>query len=112
MAYINQETKNKLLPGIKEVLNRYGMRGTVSIHDYCCLCVTLQSGKLPLKGEYDRLYRNQCTGKAVKFFDELEEAMDKGNYDRSDVMSDYHEVGWYTSIYVGSSWKKPYIQIK
>ena len=111
MAYINQETKAKLLPGIKDVLNRYGMKGTVSIRDYCCLVVTLQSGKLPLKGSYDKLYSSRYFGKIVKFCDELEAAMDKGNHDHSDSQTDYFDVGWYKGIYIGTG-KKPYIQTK
>jgi hypothetical protein len=31
-----------------------------------------------------------------------------GNHNRSDIMSDYHDVGWYVDINIGQ-WNKPYI---
>ena len=38
---------------------------------------------------------------------ELRDAMMVGNHDRSDIMSDYFDVGWYVNINVGK-WDKPY----
>lgn len=34
-------------------------------------------------------------------------AMNSGNYDHSDIMTDYFNVGWYTAINIGK-WDKPY----
>ena len=33
--------------------------------------------------------------------------MDVGNYDNSDVQTDYFDTGWYIDINIGS-WDKPY----
>jgi len=33
--------------------------------------------------------------------------MDIGNHDRSDIQSDYFDVGWYKSVNIGK-WNKPY----
>tara|TARA_R100000655_G_scaffold48373_1_gene85796 strand:- start:63 stop:509 length:447 start_codon:yes stop_codon:yes gene_type:complete len=48
MAYISQEEKKELLPGIKKVLKTYGMKGTVSIRHHSTLIVTLSEGELDL----------------------------------------------------------------
>ena len=48
MAYISQEEKKELLPGIKKVLKTYGMKGTVSIRHHSTLIVTLTEGQLDL----------------------------------------------------------------
>jgi hypothetical protein len=34
--------------------------------------------------------------------------MNQGNWNRSDVQTDYFDVGWYCDINVGS-WNKPYV---
>jgi len=44
----------------------------------------------------------------LKFLTELKDAMNVGNYDRSDMQSDYFDVGFYIDINVGN-WDKPYI---
>ena len=51
----------------------------------------------------------------VKFLDELIAAMNGAgadgvrNHDRSDIMTDYFDVGWYIDINIGK-WNKPYIK--
>jgi len=46
MAYVTQEMKKELAPGIKAVLKKYGMKGSISINNYSSLVVTLQQGPL------------------------------------------------------------------
>ena len=48
MAYISQQDKKELLPGIKKVLKTYNMKGTVSIRHHSTLIVTLSEGELDL----------------------------------------------------------------
>ena len=48
MAYISQQDKRDLLPGIKKVLKTYNMKGTVSIRHHSTLIVTLTEGELDL----------------------------------------------------------------
>ena len=49
MAYMNQERKATLTPGIKAVLNKHGIKGTLSTDGYS-LTVTLKSGDIDLIG--------------------------------------------------------------
>jgi len=46
MAYINQETKSKLTPGIKAILLKYGLKGSLRIRNHSTLVLTIKSGKL------------------------------------------------------------------
>jgi len=117
MAYISQEEKKKLAPGIKAVLKRYKMKGTLSINNYSTLVCTLKSGSIDfgkLNNEtyedvnvyhIDRFYE----GKAQEFLNALLLAM-KGPdwFDKSDLMTDYHHVAHYCDITIGS-YKKPYL---
>ena len=134
MAYISQELKKKLAPGIKKVLSEYGLKGTISIRNYSTLRVTIREGKLDLIAAVnaDNQRNSQRTGmpprviedyyqanpyrastdysdkKVGEFFAKLVDAM-KGNewYDRSDAMTDYFDTAYYLSIDVGK-WDKPY----
>ena len=46
---------------------------------------------------------------AVSFLDEVLPAMNVGNHNRSDLMTDYFDVGWYIDINIGR-YNKPYVQ--
>tara|TARA_R100000900_G_scaffold9135_2_gene8510 strand:+ start:2452 stop:2895 length:444 start_codon:yes stop_codon:yes gene_type:complete len=138
MAYISQEEKKELMPGIKKVLKTYGMKGTVSIRHYSTLIVTLSEGELDLikveneirkerhaRNNYGELYLVDNTfqqsyhhlGKFVElgehlvhnFYQNMFKAM-KGSkwFDKSDIMTDYHHIAYYCYIDVGRSRLKPY----
>ena len=126
MAYINQEDKKRLAPKIKAVLKKYGVKGTISISHHSNLVVRLKEGKVDLYGEKVDP-NNWCgshgsdsvntywindhhTGVSRDFLNELKAAMNDGNWDKSDVQTDYFNVGWYSDIVVGNnSNNKPYV---
>ena len=126
MAYINQEDKKRLAPNIKAVLKKYGVKGTISISHHSNLVVRLKEGKVDIYGEKVNP-ENWCgshgsdsvntywindhhTGKSQIFLNELHAAMNDGNWDKSDAMTDYFNVGWYSDIVVGNnSADKPYV---
>ena len=116
MAYMSQEHKKELAPAIKAVLKKYGVKASLSVKHHSTLVLNIKSSKIDfLEGE-DREYiqvneyhiKNQYEGVARDFLLEVKEAMMVGNFDKSDMMSDYFHVGWYTDINVGK-WDKPYI---
>lgn len=132
MAWMSQENKAGKLAKIKPLLAEYGMKGTLSVHHGSTLYLTLQSGPLdpwedkfvdpyaapgatPLdyQGsgghmEVSRYYLDRkFVGRSLEFFEKAFKILDEGNHDRSDSMSDYFDVGWYTYIRVGR-WEKPY----
>ena len=133
MAYMSQERKAQLAPGIKAVLKKYGMKGSISVNNHSTLVCTVKEGPLDVIGNMYELAvkkpdshynRNpgkpkhiqvnpywiseNYTGKVLEFVQELKDAMDVGNHDRSDTQTDYFDVGWYVDINIGL-WNKPYI---
>lgn len=134
MAYMNQDRKANLASGIKEILKRYGVKGTLSTDRYS-LTLNIKSSALDFIGNMNETtkntpyyrelrldadvrdyvqintyhYRSQFSNKVIiKFFDEITRAMNIGNHDNSDIQTDYFDVGWYVRINVGK-WNKPYI---
>ena len=55
------------------------------------------------------LKRHKMKGSlSLAFLSEVIPAMNEGNHDNSDIMTDYFDVGWYISVNIGR-WDKPYI---
>lgn len=112
MAYMSQSNKKTLAPGIKAVLKKYGMKGTISVGNHSTLMVTLTSGKIDFGTMFADVntywIHDHYEGVAKNFLMELKEAMMVGNYDHSDIQTDYFCVGWYISIRIGK-YNKPYI---
>lgn len=50
MAFVSQEDKKRLSPGIKAVLKKYDMKGTIRTEHHSKLVVTLKSGRLDIMG--------------------------------------------------------------
>ena len=109
MAYVSKETKAELAPGIKKVLAKYGMKGTLAVKHHATLGCNLKSGPIDFGTDSVNTYHidNHFEGVAKEFLLKLKDAMVVGNHDRSDSMTDYFDVGWYISINVGK-WNKPY----
>jgi hypothetical protein len=116
MAYVSQKDKAQLAPQIKKVLNKYGMKGSISIRHHSTLVVTIQSGSIKFDHSHGDGYtqvnvyhiESHYKGKAQKFLTELLAAM-KGPdwFDKSDTMTDYFHVKHYCDINIGR-WNKPY----
>lgn len=140
MAYMSQERKKELAPGIKAVLKKYGVKGSIGVRNHSHLVVNITEGPIDFRQQwlseeppeyyrpekhaewYDYLKRQidngglsintyhierNWEGECQKFLLELHEAMNGGNHDDSDIMTDYFNVGWYTDINIGK-WEKPY----
>ncbi len=113
MAFMSQENKAKLAPGIKAVLKKYNMKGTISVNHHSTLVVTIKSGPLfqNIHGgnhQVNNYYiKNHYDGKERDFLLELNAEMNIGNFDNSDPQTDYFHVGWYVEISIGR-WNKPY----
>ena len=113
MAYISQEMKKELAPGIKKVLNKYGMKATLGVRHHSTLVVRIKKGKLDLvkdSVEGKLWYQvnpywldRDFTGESKTFFCELIAAM-KGDkwYDNSDIMTDYFDTAYYIDIEAGN----------
>ena len=113
MAYFNQEMKKERANDVKAVLKKYNVKGTLSVSNHSTFVVTLKEGAVDFGTTreqvntywIERNYEDNPT--AREFLLELKEAMMTGNYDRSDVQTDYFDVGFYVSINIGA-YGKPY----
>ena len=134
MAYMSQERKAEITPKVKSILTKYGIKGSLSVRHHSTLSLTLKSGKIdfiansnrvcgndfyqvakgfkPNTSNYDSInpywFHEHYDGDAKAFLTEVMEAMNGGNWDKSDIQSDYFNVGWYVDVNIGK-WDKPYI---
>jgi hypothetical protein len=134
MAYMSQEKKAIIAAKIKPILAKYGVKGSLSVRNHSTIVLTLKSGKIDFIENLNRVcgsshyqtsqgfspvtngyvdvnpywYQDHFDGVAKKFLTEVLAAMNVGNHDRSDVQTDYFDVGWYVDVNVGK-WNKPYI---
>ena len=106
---MSKETKAKLAPGIKKVLAKYGMKGTLAVDHHATLVVNLKSGPIDFGTDSVNTYHigSHFTGIAKEFLLKLKDAMMVGNHNNSQIEVDYFDVGWYISINVGK-WNKAY----
>lgn len=132
MAYMNQEKKAKLVANLKKVIPQ-GWKYSVSVRNHSTICLTIQSAPVDLiasimetrneKRDIGRFenpakspsyykvneysLENQFSGDLLTTFEAIKTALNDGNHDRSDIQSDYFDVGWYTDISIGR-WDKPF----
>ena len=130
---MNQENKKLLAPGIKKVLKKYGLRGTIGVRHHSGLVVNIWEGPLDFIGNKNENMSDQhkqdygaadgylqvndyhieetYSGQVKNCLSELKLAMNgcQGiqNHDNSDYYTDYFDIGWYTYIRVGE-YNKPY----
>ena len=136
MAYVSQEDKKELAVGIKKVLAKYNVKGTIGVHNHSTIVVRLRSGDLDILGNYWKLYKeneykvdpwnqrsekptslqvntyyvdSHFTGEVANFLTELVAEL-KGEkfFDHSDIQTDYFHCSHYVEIDVGN-WEKPYV---
>ena len=130
MAYMNQDRKAAIAPVVKNILKKYGLKGSLRVRNHITLCLTIRSGQIDFVSNYlDTVgsnahnqkwieeknnidvnvyhYRNHFDGRAREALAELINAMNQGNYDNSQIEYDYFDRGWYVDVEVGR-WNQPY----
>lgn len=130
MAFVSQELKSKLAPKIKAICKKYKVKASLAVNNHSTLVLNVQSSPIDFiknfnetvetRPEYSRFtpaekaiqvnpywYQDHFSGKAKAFLSEVLPAMNDGNFDKSDIQSDYFHVGWYVSVNIGK-WNKPY----
>lgn len=123
MAYMNQEKKAKIAAMLKPVLKKYGVKGSLSVHNHSTITLTLKSGVIDFFEDYgDRedarkfgiqvnpyWFHDHFAGKSKEFLTEAFNALKSADYyDNSDAMIDYFDTAYYYGINVGK-WNKPYV---
>ena len=133
MAYMSQQRKAELAPAIKAVLKKFGVKASIAVRHHATLVLNIKSGPIDFIGNLNKVcsvapgadrygayrpavgsidvnpyhYQNHFDGKALAFLSAIMPVMNTGNHDRSDIQSDYFDVGWYVDVNIGA-WNKPY----
>lgn len=127
MAYMNQERKKVIAANLKPILAKYGVKGSLSVRNHSTIVLTIREGNLtpfedyiprdngkpfmPFERDHINVnpyhYERHFDGQTLEFLREAFTVLNNGNHDRSDIMTDYFDVGWYVDVTFGK-WNKPY----
>lgn len=135
MAYMSQEKKKQLAVTIKAICKTYGVKASLSVHHHSTLVLTIKSSPIDFVGNFNAVletrphaeyqkpiegssmdvnpywFKEHFSGRALAFLTKVIAAMNVGNHDRSDISTDYFDVGWYIKVGIGQ-WNKPYVVTK
>ena len=135
MAYISKELKAKLAPELRAICKKYGVKASVAVRNHSTLVLNISQGAIDFIGNTNQVvaarpggfrngspaersiqvnpywYSEHFDGTALKFLEEVFAVMNNGNWDKSDIQSDYFNVGWYNDVNVGR-WDRPYALVK
>ena len=137
MAYMSQEKKAELSPRIKSICKKYGIKASLAVRNHSTLVLNVKQGSIDFIGNCNDVcgndhyqvakgfrgitdnymdinpyhYKSHHSGRALKFLDEVMTVMNNGNWDKSDIQTDYFNVGWYVDVNIGR-WNQPYAVVK
>ena len=135
MAYMSQERKAGIAPVIKAICKKYNIKASLAVRHHSTLVLNVKQGDIDFIGNFNKTiearpggfrggslaekaiqvnpywYHEHFDGVAKEFLMEVIGAMNVGNHDRSDIQSDYCDVGWYVDVNIGQ-WDKPYALVK
>ena len=125
MAFMNQEKKAAIAAQLKAIIPA-GWKYSLRVNHHSTLILTVQSAPVDLCNtvsavdrrypiDNDRGYRQlnthyleyEMSGGLLATFEAINDAMNFGNHDNSDSMTDCFDVGHYISIDIGA-WNKPF----
>jgi hypothetical protein len=130
---MNQAKKKKIAAALKIALKGAGVKYTLGVHHHSSIVMNIQSAPVDLvQNHLDTIsplpqyrsyhaahspqkfmqvntywYREHFSGVALDLMTRICTALNEGNHDRSDIQSDYFDVGWYVHINIGR-WDKPF----
>jgi hypothetical protein len=131
MAYMTQENKKKIAANLRKALQGSGLRYSLSVHNHSTIKMKVRSGPVDFiqnfndvvqtKPQYTRAfdadmtymrvndfhYQEQFSGRALDLLSIIIPILNEGNHNRSDIRSDYFDVGWYVDVSIGE-FGKPY----
>jgi len=133
MAYMSQEKKAAIAAKLKEVVPK-GWKYSLRVRNRSTIIMTIASAPVDLLAEAKRVTAKRMAGMEeylrrdnsnITSFDvnvyhphfsfdvslpviqTIIATLNDGNHNRSIIQADYFDVGWYTSLYVGT-WEKPF----
>jgi len=130
MAYVSQELKAKLAPQLRAICKEYKVKASIAVRHHSTLVLNISQGEIDFIGNANKLskrkeaqqvsghidvnpywFQEHFDGVALVFLNKIFAVMNDGNWDKSDIQTDYFNVGWYVDVNVGR-WDKPYALVK
>ena len=132
MAHMSQENKKRIAEQLKKVIPD-GWKYSLSVNHHSTLVLTISEAPIDLVLEYHTRCREierernifveqspptYCSinpywlqdhfkGERLDQMQKILAVLNDGNHDRSDIQSDYFDVGWYVDVRFGK-WNKPF----
>jgi len=133
MAYMNQQKKAVIQEALKAVVPA-GWKYTLAVRNHSTIVFTLRQAPVDIlgnireslnsKGQYADFgggskvttywdvnpynIANQFSGDVLAVMLKINDALNTGNHDNSDIQTDYFDVGWYVDINIGR-WNDPFL---
>ena len=133
MAHVDQAKKQKIAAALKDVVPK-GWKYSLSVRNHSTICMTIRSAPIDLiaiSNEVSKAKRIQrgyepgyaaeksldinvyhtdfhYEGELLETINKILGALNTDNFDKSDLMTDYHHCGHYVSLFVGR-WDKPFV---
>lgn len=132
MAYVNKEKKAKIVAAVKAVLPK-GWKATFAVRNSSGIVMTIKSTPFTLENlfgkeacdemseyhfvdgvlghvdvNYRYLDRHIKNKEALEVLQKVVKALDTDNYNNSDIMTDYFDIGHYIELQFGS-YDKAYV---
>ncbi len=119
MAYITQEQKKEIAKLLKKVVPS-DWKYSLAIRHHSTIVMTIRKGPVELVTVDEKvrthfvtnhLYlSNRYSGEMLETMEKINAALNLNNFDNSDTMTDYFDVGHYVTIQAGK-WNKPFIAL-
>jgi hypothetical protein len=132
MAYMSQERKKVIAAELKKVIPK-DWKYSLGVDNHSSLVLNIWSAPVDLVGMWNAKAKarqdhehpewkfepqksvqlnhyyleNVFEGEVLDIFQKIKKEMHRGNHDNSDIMTDYHDVGWYVNMNLGK-WDKPF----
>lgn len=119
MAYINKEQAKEIRNDLKKHFPaNKGWKFSVTIHNYMSLRVAIMEAPIDFLADADS-YAQEKGHRSYNAFhlqnymhsellEQIKMLANKNNYDNSDIMTDYFDVGYYFDLHIGK-WDKPFV---
>ena len=123
MAYMDQEKKRAIKAELDKFMPK-SWKYSLGVHNHSSIIFTLRSAPINVlehlcdnMKKYVRdshvtlnqyhIERQFTEGKVLDTFEKIKVALNLNNHDKSDIYTDYHDVGHYVDMQIGS-WNKPF----
>lgn len=116
MAYISAEEIDVIRKELKAAFPaKQGWKFLISRSHHSGINVAIAEAPLELRNNTDEAYENvnehwiseRANKESIVILKDMLKIINKKNFDKSDLQSDYHNVGFYTNLSIGK-WDKPF----